>query len=192
MTPSARAVRLTLLAHGTTLCNRTASFPAGDDLDDRAFARMPSLARRLGNPDCVFTSPAAAAQQTASALALPATVDPMLRDWDHGRWAGMSVAEIARMEPGAFASWRQDPDATPHGGESLNGLLARVGAWLGNRSQVPGHLLAITHAGVLRAAVVHVLGSAAPAFWHIDVAPLTLVTLSFATGRWTLRSIEPA
>jgi broad specificity phosphatase PhoE len=63
--------------------------------------------------------------ETAAALGLAATVDAGLADWDLGEWRGRALDEVA-----GIAEWVADPDAVPHGGESLTALLARVAAWL--------------------------------------------------------------
>ena len=65
-----------------------------------------------------------------------------------------------------------DPDAAPHGGESLTALLARVRAWLEEQAALDGTAIAITHGGVVKAAVVAALDAPPSAFWRIDVSPL--------------------
>jgi broad specificity phosphatase PhoE len=47
-------------------------------------------------------------------------------------------------------------------------------------------VLAITHAGVVKAAVVHALGAPLSAFWRIDCAPLSITELHAHNGCWTL------
>ena len=54
-------------------------------------------------------------------------------------------------------------------------------------------MVAITHGGVVKAAVVHALGAPIAAFWQIDVAPLSITELHAHGGRWTLsRANHPA
>ena len=65
--------------------------------------------------------------------------------------------------------------------------MARVGAWLDTQVTAGGRSLAITHQAVIRAAIVHVLGAGAPAFWRIDVEPLSLTEFSSDGRRWNLR-----
>jgi broad specificity phosphatase PhoE len=79
-----------------------------------------------------------------------------------------------------------DPDASPHGGESLTAFAARVGAWLDQQATIDGGAVAITHGGVVKAAVVRVLGAPISAFWRIDAAPLSITELHAHDGRWTL------
>jgi broad specificity phosphatase PhoE len=55
-----------------------------------------------------------------------------------------------------------------------------------------GATLAITHAAIVRAAIVHALGADSSAFARIDVAPLSLARLSGHAGRWNLVALGPA
>ncbi|MBO0877757.1 MAG: histidine phosphatase family protein, partial [Pseudonocardia sp.] len=88
-----------------------------------------------------------------------------------------------------------DPSARPHGGESLTGLLDRVGHWLDGRDSTddrpPGAtLIAIADPTVIRAAVVRALDAPPRSIWRIEIAPLSRTVLSGGPGRWSLRSIE--
>ena len=66
-------------------------------------------------------------------------------------WLDISVAEL---EPEAFQSWLSDPAATPHGGESVEELIARIKTWLNGALLRQEHIIAITHPAVMRAAVL--------------------------------------
>ena len=68
-------------------------------------------------------------------------------------------------------------------------LLERTRAWLSACLPRDGAVLAITHAAVVRAAVVCALGAPASAFWRIDVAPLSLARMSGRAGRWNLQAL---
>ena len=83
------------------------------------------------------------------------------------------------------------PAAAPHGGESLAALIERAGAWLAQSLAREGATLAVTHASVVRAAIVNALGAGSSAFWRIDVAPLSLARLSGRDGRWNLVALGP-
>jgi len=60
----------------------------------------------------------------------------------------------------------------------------RVAQWLHTLEATPGHVVAVTHPFVIRAALTQVLQGAA--FNQIDVEPLSAIELRF-TGRWRLR-----
>ena len=151
--------------------------------------RPRTLARRLPRADRAWTSPALRARQTAAALGLDAAVEPALGDLDFGRWAGRTLAEVEAAEPLALAAWLADPATAPHGGEDFSSLRARVGAWLDQRRGETGRLVAVTHAAVIRAAVIHAIEATARSFGHIDVAPLSLTELTCTAGRWRLRAL---
>ena len=185
----AMTTRLTLVCHAATTATRAARFPAGDPLEDGALRHVPTLRRRFADADRCWTSPVPCAVETAAALQLTATAEPALRDIDHGRWSGRRLIEVEAEEPGAIQVWLQDPGAAPHGGESMLELLARVGDWLDAHRTTPGRVAAVPHPAVIRAAVVDAIEATPASFWRIDVAPLSLTTLSGSHGRWTLGSI---
>jgi broad specificity phosphatase PhoE len=130
-------------------------------------------------------------RQTAEALKLDATVEPVLRDCDYGRWTGRTFEDVQEQEPDAVAEWLHNPGAAPHGGEPFLDLMARVAGWLDAQAGTLGLVVAITHATVIRAAVVHAIEAPFGSFWRIDTAPLSVTTLSGNRGRWTLASITP-
>jgi broad specificity phosphatase PhoE len=113
-----------------------------------------------------------------------------VRDCDYGRWSGQSLDALQAEEPLAVAQWLDDPQAAPPGGESLRQVLDRVATWLEAESRQPRKTIVITHAAVIRAAIIHAIGAPPRSFWRIDVAPLSRTTLTVREGRWTLRSIE--
>ena len=124
-------------------------------------------------------------------MQLDAIVEPMLRECDYGRWSGRPFDEVQAQEPEAMAEWLRDPEAAPHGGESIVGLIGRVAAWLETQNGMRGKTVAVTHASVIRAAIVHAIETNPRSFWRIDVAPLSVTALSGNAARWTLSAIGP-
>jgi broad specificity phosphatase PhoE len=188
--------RLLLVSHAPTAAQRSGRFAGADEgLDARghaaaaAYARQADLAR--GN-SAALTSPAACARETAAALGLAATVCDALAETDYGSWRGRRLTELAAEASQALEAWLRDPAAAPPGGESFEAVLARVGAWLdgyaahddaADRSS-DRTVIAITHAAVMRAAIVHTLQATSAAFAHIEIAPLTVVELRRSTRGW--------
>jgi len=129
--------RLTLVAHASTAATARALFSRDEGLEPRGAAAAAAAAapRRITRAVC---SPARAAVETAGALGLAATVDPGLADWHLGEWRGRALDEIAAAHPAEVAAWLADPDAVPHGGESLTALLARVAGWLAGADLTAG------------------------------------------------------
>lgn len=184
-------LRLTILCHGATAASRRALFPpAGEPLEAAALAQAAALGPQLARgTDRAFTSPLPRARQTAQALCFDARDDMDLTDLDFGRWTGRAMAEVGAAEPDALAAWIADAAAAPHGGETRADLSRRVGAWLRRQEAGRGHVVAVTHAAVIRAAVLHVLDAPPDAFWRIDVTPLSLTDLRFDGRRWALRAL---
>jgi broad specificity phosphatase PhoE len=183
------AARLTLICHGSTDAVRRAVFPRDEPLDDRGRARAAELLAHLPRVDCCWTSPELRARQTAEALGLSATVQPTLQECDYGRWAGKTLTEIAAQEPQAADCWLHDPSAVPHGGESILDLMRRVANWLAEEGAREQRSIAVTHATIIRAAIVHAMDAPPRSFWRIDIRPLSITHLSSSGGgRWNILS----
>ena len=114
----------------------------------------------------------------------------MLRDMDYGTWTGRTFEDVQAHEPDAVAEWLSDPRAAPHGGESIVALMTRVGTWLDAQSGTAGKVIAVTHASVVRAAIIHAIKAVPLSFWRIDIAPLSVIRLSGSHSHWTLASIS--
>ncbi len=175
---------------------RAARCPADDPLDARSIAEAQAARPHLAIPDKarVLTSPALCARETAAALGLEATVDEALTDLNYGEWRGRRLADLASEAPQELATWTRDPDASPPGGESFSQLVERIGAWLDaldanapSEASASGNVVAITHAPVLRAAIVGALGASPAVFPRIEIAPLSAVELRHTQRGWTWR-----
>ena len=183
--------RLDLMAHGASEATRAARFPDDEPLEPSAAQALQALRGRVRPYAHVLTAPARAARETAAALGFDAEVEMALRDCDYGRWRGLASKDVAEREPDGFAAWLGDPEAAPHGGESLTALIERTRAWLTQTSARESATLAVTHASVVRAAIANALGANSSAFARIDVAPLSLARLSGRAGRWNLVALGP-
>ncbi|WP_395292551.1 histidine phosphatase family protein [Kitasatospora hibisci] len=185
-------VRVMLVSPALTDDGRLARFGGDAPLDSAAVRRVRAAAAAVPTATRVLAGPSVRCTGTAAALGLNAAVTPELADCDWGRWEGHRLPELVAAEPGAIAAWLSDPDAAPHGGESVAALGSRIRGWLDELGEpgepaAAGPVLAVVEAAVVRAAVVHGLGLPAQAFWRIDVAPLTLTELTGRAGRWNLR-----
>ena len=183
-------VRVSFIAPAMNAGLRAAAF------DDSAPVELPPTGL---DPLClaaavrVVRSPSGRCRATAEALGLGGDVDVPaeagLAGCAMGRWRGRRLDELTAEEPESVAAWLSDPDAAPHGGESLRELLARVGAWA--EALEPGTVVAFAEPVVIRAAVARALGAPDEVFWRLDVRPLQRGELSGRAGRWTLRLGAP-
>lgn len=180
--------RLILICHASTDAVRRSAFPADEPLDRHGQTRAAALAKRLPTAERYWMSPELRARQTAEALQLKAIALSALRDCDYGAWRGSSFDEVLARDPEAVSRWLRDPTATPHGGESLLSLMQRVAEWLAGEQGHHQQSIVVTHATIIRAAVVHAIEATPQSFWRIDVAPLSMTCLSGTNGRWNLVS----
>jgi broad specificity phosphatase PhoE len=179
--------RLLLVRHAPTGATRRLAFPADESLDERAREAARALTAAIPARLDVICSPSARCVETAEAAGLTVdAIEPAIAECDFGTWAGRTLEEVAASDGRAGTAWMTDPDAAPHGGESLRAFASRVAAWLGEQAALDGGALAITHGGVVKAAVVAALGAPLEAFWRIDATPLAITELHAHDGRWTL------
>ena len=182
------AARLTLICHASTDAVRKAAFSADEPIDRRDEADAAELAKRLPRADQCWTSPELRTRQTGQLLKLDALVLPQLRDCDYGAWKGRTFEEVLARDLKGVEAWLRDPAAVPHGGESLSTLMQRVAHWLDSEKAADRRSILVTHASIVRAAIVHAIEATPKSFWRIDVAPLSVTRLSGNDGRWNLVS----
>ncbi len=135
-----------------------------------------------------FVSPLRRTVETAEILGVEAEIDPGLREVDFGRWEGLSFEEITASDPELVDRWAQfDPDFSFPGGENLGAFVDRVAATADRLAGDPGTtVLAITHGGVIRAMICHLLGLDPKHYLRFEVAPASLTTIDLSNGRGVL------
>lgn len=186
-----------LIRHAESGWNAEGRFQGQADTDLSPLGRRQAMAlgRRLAtlSPSAVYTSDLSRAKETArlaaSMAGLEVAPDPSFREVNVGKWQGLTFDEIRATMPESFAEWRSErPDFRFPGGETYEEATVRAmrrleelaGARRGER------LAVVSHGGVLRALVHHVLG--------LDRgrrAPLTLSNAGVSAiagepGRWRL------
>ncbi|MFC7908534.1 histidine phosphatase family protein [Streptomyces nigra] len=180
-------IRLTLLCAAAPT-ERDVRFGGDTPLDDRALGQVRGVAGSLHTATSCLTAPSQRSRQTAEALGRePVAVEPNLRDMDMGRWQGRTLDEVAVADGAGLAQWMSDPEAAPHGGESVAQLCARIAAWMDGLPDDAGRVVAVVEQAVARAALLHALRAPRQSFWRIDVPPLAAVQLTGRSGRWNLR-----
>jgi broad specificity phosphatase PhoE len=159
------AMTIVLVRHGETDWNREHRFQGHADtpLNEAGRAQAAELAEILARESlsAVYTSPLRRASETAAIVAtrLELDVRPLeaLREIHVGDWEGLTVDEVKERYPeSASANWH----AGWPGGETYDELGARVlPALLGLADVHPGErILAVTHAGPVRAALAAAMG----------------------------------
>ncbi|MDR5783681.1 histidine phosphatase family protein [Caballeronia sp. LZ065] len=169
-------MELVLLCHAATRAMKTGRFPAGDEpADDTPHAPLPA-----GEITRVISSPARVAREMAACIAHDFDIDPAFDDIDYGRWRGRSIRELADDEAAQLSAWLTDPQARPHGGESIEMLAARVIEGLARieREMPCGRCIVVTHAIVVKAAVAHAQRKPLASVYAMNVAPCSVTVLN--------------
>jgi broad specificity phosphatase PhoE len=178
--------RLLLVRHATSAGTRRAAFPATtgayacdrcEPLDRAGVVQAVTLGGVLPWPDFCWASFAVRAQQTARLAGWDAQLRADLAECDFGRWAGLELAQVHAVDPKGLAAWHADPDAAPHGGERLCDVRARAAAVLARARDLGGTVVAFTHGGLVKAALLEALGLSSQALWQLDIAPASVTEL---------------
>jgi len=177
---------LALLSAAPTAAQRRGAFATDEGAESGALEGLHAPAVLAG--DGCERGPERRCLETADSLALASALQPILRAWDLGTWAGRTIAELGEEAPESLGAWREDPDAAPHGGETLSELLDRAGAWLDEPSERE-RAVAVADASVVRACVIHALGADWHAYWRLDLPPLTASVLTHGSGVWRVRCV---
>ena len=185
--PQVLPSRITLISHAATLASRHRSFPLDEPVTEGELEKVAAIRWAGPRAQQVCCGPERRTWQTATALGLRPTETVEIGECNYGMWGGKQIDEIQASNPAGLAAWLTDVQATPHGGESIAQLVARVGAWLEKQANA-GHTVAVTHPAVIRGAILCCLQAPLTSFWRLDIAPLSVTDLRFNGRSWTARS----
>lgn len=100
------------------------------------------------------SSPLQRARSTADFLGVQnCDIHPALLEMDWGQFEGMQLSEIDRQIKALGLSPDRGLDMQPPGGESPRMVRNRFAKWLGDQVHVESDMIAVTHKGVIRAAL---------------------------------------
>ncbi|MCP5266445.1 MAG: histidine phosphatase family protein [Burkholderiaceae bacterium] len=159
------ACTLILIRHGETLWNREGRIQGHTDTDlapegRNQAGRVARYLARDGGSGAVIAAVVASdlkrtrqtAEPIAQALRLDLSLEPGLRERDFGEFQGLTHAQIEVRDPDGYARLSaRDPGFAPRGGESLEGLRARVMASIDRICEryAGSTCVVVTHGGVL-------------------------------------------
>ena len=176
--------RLLVLAHGPTTAASAAVF--GDDAPLLRPDRCPPM---RSPPRSWSGGPEFACRQTVELLDPAAEVRPGLAGPDLGAWTGRTLADVAAADPEGLQAWLADPAACPHGGETLAGLVERMGAVLADDGWPAGTSGLVVTPLVARALVAAALGAPGAVLFGVNVGHGGRVLLSRSGPRWRLQEL---
>jgi len=163
---------------------------AGAGLDDNGREQACRIGRLLAGRGitAIQSSPQMRARQTAQPIAgqagVPIEIADAVDEIDVGDWTGRPVSAL-EADP-LWQLWnRARGSARPPRGESMQELQQRVVRHLyGLASECPdARVVVVSHAEVIRAALLHVLKLPLDDFWKVEVAPASISTLVIEGGR---------
>ena len=150
-----------LVRHGETVAGRDCVIGSSDvALHARGWVQMWQVARPLAaRAQLICTSPLqrcrVVAERLAQRMQRPLLVVSDFREMDFGDWEQRAWSSLRDQ-----ADWHRAPERLhPPGGESFTVFAARVlQAWSTLQTMAASRILLLTHAGVMRVVLCHVLG----------------------------------
>ncbi|HEX3498224.1 MAG TPA: histidine phosphatase family protein [Stellaceae bacterium] len=145
----------------------------------------------------IYTSPMSRGVITGQAIAASAgqTASPLpgLNDIDYGEWQGLTRDEAAGRWPDSVATWYRAPQlAQPPCGETLQDVLARVAAMLGDvlAQHSDDTIVLVGHDSVNRVILMHALDLPLSRYWFFKQEPCAINELDFVDGAFAIRTIN--
>jgi len=161
--------------------------------------RLSALARLLPRQSVVVESGLLRCAQTLGAIesagltVAPAILEPALQEQDFGHWQGKRWADLdAKKDPLVDAFWRDPAISAPPGGESFVAVMARVrAAVLEMTRHFEGRdIIAVAHAGSIRAALALALDLSPQAALSFVIDPLSLTRLDCIGEGWRVGGVN--
>jgi broad specificity phosphatase PhoE len=184
--------RVTVLRHGEVAGRAHVYRGALDEpMTVRGSARLRELAERLAAPafDRIASSPLdrclAFARAYAEERHVRLDVVSGLGEMHFGVWEGLTPEEAAGRDPEGYRRFRESAgESAPEGGESISVFHARVRdgweSWLADARG--GHRLLLTHAGVMRALLMELVGLPAARVYRVALPEAAHFQVSILPG----------
>jgi len=133
------------------------------------------------------------ALEAAGLVLPPAIVEPDLAEQDFGRWQGHSWNELAAAkDPDLEAFWHHPATTTPPAGESFADVIRRVSRVVErlNREHPGRDIVAVAHAGSIRAALALALDIHPESALRFAVEPLSITRIDAVPGGWRVVGVN--
>ena len=164
-----------------------------DEEDFRQLARLLPVTAVLVESGLIRCRQTAGALELAGLMLPPPEIEPDLAEQDFGHRQGNSWLHLEAAKDPALPEFWQDPAGTrPPGGESFVEMVARVRRAIGRLSalHVGRDILAITHAGTIRAALAVALDLPPATALRFVVRPLSLTRIDASPDGWRIDSVN--
>ncbi len=184
--------RFLIVRHPETLANATGRYVGRGDAPYTALGTQQAelLVSEVVSwrPERIASSPLRRTREVADAaarqLGVCAVIDERLTELDFGRAEGMTLAEVTAAGLEFDFECAEAPVAP--GGESRQDIYLRSVAFALEQAQVGGTLAVVTHGGVFRSLLVHLLGLSLDSIWCFDIRPGQIAEVQLSDGHGTL------
>lgn len=147
-----------------------------DPLSEKGWAQMRAAVEGIAGWDVIVSSPLlrcrAFAEELAARLSIPLEIEAQFKEVGFGMREGLTPDEVIATRGSEYVSFYSDPvSMRPEGAEDLDAFIARVSnAYDALIARYAGKcVLVVSHAGVMRAVIAHVLGAPPAAMYCIQI-----------------------
>ncbi|MCH9050378.1 MAG: histidine phosphatase family protein [Proteobacteria bacterium] len=174
MSAKGHSTPLALIRHGTTEWNTDGRIQGSTDipLSEIGRAEVRSWKVPAEFRDFVWiSSPLARARQTAALLGADSVaIEPRIREMDWDQWEGLTLADLRKNFAAELAAKEaRGVDFHAPGGESPRQVMARIELWLADIAEAGKPTVAVTHKGVVRAALALATGWDMLDKWPVEI-----------------------
>jgi alpha-ribazole phosphatase len=186
---SKQEVLIDLMRHGEPVGGRAYRGNSVDDpLTGNGWQQMRNAVGQYTQWDRIITSPLRRCREFAEELGarinVPVTIEPGFREVGFGVWEGKSPGEIIEADPESYEAFYRDPEhCRPDGAEPLNEFSDRVIGVFDTLVQTCDgeNALVVSHAGVMRAIVAHVLVAPLSSMYRLRINNGGMVRIRYNT-----------
>jgi alpha-ribazole phosphatase/probable phosphoglycerate mutase len=178
-----------LIRHGEPVGGRKYRGHLDDPLSEKGWQQMWEVVGHYAEWNSILSSPllrcAEFSRALGARLGVETRIDERLKEGGFGVWEGKLPSQICADDSQRLFRFKLDPiGAAPEGAEALLAVHSRVGdAWRELLDRYAGqHVLVVTHAGVIRMLMAHVLGLPLENIYRIQVGNAALTRLQ--VERW--------
>ncbi|MES9940927.1 MAG: alpha-ribazole phosphatase family protein [Candidatus Thiodiazotropha sp. 6PLUC7] len=170
-----------LMRHGEPVGGRRYRGQIDDPLSEKGWQEMRHATSKESPWEVAISSPlkrcSEFALELSNQLKIDLIHDDRLKEVGFGAWEGHSGDELRATDPNILNRFYHDPITNrPTGAESLDSFSNRVQqAFIDATSEHAGkHILMVTHAGVIRSILTHLLNAPLASMYRLSIGTATI------------------
>ena len=165
-----------LLRHGDVKGGRKYRGQLDDPLSELGWQQLRATTSKKQNWQHIISSPlqrcAAFAEELSQREAIPLNIENGFKEVSFGLWEGKTADQLLKSAPEEIKKYWNDPvHTTPPQGENLIDFEKRIlQCWNNMVTNFQGeHILVLSHAGVMRIILCHILGMSLTDLFKLDI-----------------------